>query len=277
MIDIPDPHITVFDQEVKEPIKTETYSTEEHWEYWAAKQGYKIRVDEGCLGNCSFCVTRIATKRLTSIPIDTILSAFQEGIMKGYKTFLFTGDDTGAYGQDIGCTIVDLLTKILAVPGDYSVFFHDFNINWLMKYQDQLIPLFKANIPRLGCFNFPIQGSTDRILKLMRRPYTIAPVLECVKRLRHEAPGFKIGTHYVVGFPGETEAEIEGFIQLINECDFEFLVVFRYSDNPRADSSKLPNKIEKEIIEERASRVFNAFNQNYQKTHKKISNDIDIK
>ena len=120
MAEIPDPHITEFDQHYPDPIKAENYSTEAHWEYWIAKHGYKIRIDEGCLGDCSYCVAKLATQRLQSVPLPDVIAAFKEGLHTGYNSFLFTGSDTGAYGQDLGLSIVDLFTHLFEVYRDWE-------------------------------------------------------------------------------------------------------------------------------------------------------------
>ncbi len=261
MIQIPDPHITVFDSEAKDPLKLENYTTTAHWDFLDAKRGYKIRISEGCLGNCSYCVAKYATKDLQSRPLEQILADFQEGIQQHYTKFLFTGSDTGAYGQDLGINVVDLLTALLTQDGDYQIYFHDFGINWLIKYQEQLLPLFQTQGVHIGSFIFPIQSGSDSILKAMNRPYRIQAVYDVISKLKSLVPDIKIGTHFIVGFPGESEADFAQTQEIVRLLPFNFVVVFRYSQNPRADSFKFPGKIPAEIIDQRAIELQAIFNQ----------------
>ena len=212
------------------------------WAYEQARSSFKIRLNEGCLGNCAYCVTRYATGALQSKPLPMVLQEFKDGRSKGESSFFFTGGDSGAYGLDLGITLVDFLQEIFMDPGDFQIHFHDFGIQWLIKYQEKLIPLLAANNKRLGCFSFPIQSGSDRVLSFMRRPYQAKQVIAVLNRLKKEAPNILIGTHFIVGFPGETEADFKQTVALLQEAAIDFVMIYRYTDHERADSHHFPNK-----------------------------------
>ncbi len=262
---IPDPNLTVFDQ--KKNRHPEFYSSPAHLEYQRAKQHYKLRINEGCLGKCSYCVVRLATGPLVSKPIAQIRLEFEQGLQKGHNIFFITGGDTGAYGQDFeeGANIVTLLSQLFQYPDDFTLYFHDFGIQWFIRYQNDLIPLFKANPSRLGCINLPIQSGSDKILRLMNRDYIHADLIKVLTQIKREIPSLKIGTHVIVGFPGETEIDFQQTVALIREVPFDFIIPFQYTDDPKAPSYFFPNKIDSYIKKERFTDVLTEFHINASK------------
>jgi ribosomal protein S12 methylthiotransferase len=225
------------------------------WAYERARSSFKIRLNEGCLGNCAYCVTRYATGALQSKPLSVVLQEFKAGRSKGESSFFFTGGDSGAYGVDLGISIIDFLEEIFKDPGDFQIHFHDFGIQWLIKHQERLIPLLAANNSRLGCFSFPIQSGSDRVLSAMRRPYQAKPVIDTLNKLKKEAPNILIGTHFIVGFPGETEADFNQTIEMLQEAAIDFVMIYRYTDHERADSYNFSNKIDEKTVENRFERL----------------------
>lgn len=260
-----DPNLTCFDNLEYETRKIDEKRTSGHNEYEEAKKGFKIRISEGCLGNCSYCVTRFATKKVLSKPISTIMKEFRKAIETNQSTIFLTGGDTGSYGQDISLTIVDLLKTLFLYKSTYKIYLHDFGIHWLIKYFNELLPLLKKYRDLIGVISFPIQSGSNKILKLMRRPYKIERVKMCLKKLKVEVPEIRIGTHIIVGFPNESEQDFLETMNLIDEVPFDFLMVFKYSDNPLADSFKLFNKIKEEEIELRYNRLLKKYYDNYYK------------
>jgi threonylcarbamoyladenosine tRNA methylthiotransferase CDKAL1 len=248
MRDIADPNTTIFDTRDEALPRQVGFKSPAELEYQAAKRGYKIRVDWGCLGNCSYCVTRLAEGHLTSKAEDQVVHEFQQGIDAGFRLFFLTGGDAGAYGIDLGSSIVALLKRILEIPGEYVIHFHDFGVQWLIKYFPALLPVFQSHSEKLGCFCFPVQSGSNRILKLMRRPYTSEEVFKTLMQLKKLVPSIKIGTHFIVGFPGETEDDFQLTTHMLREISFDFVEVYRYKDHDRADSHAFSNKVPRDKI-----------------------------
>ncbi len=240
---IPDPNTTIFDKKDDALPLPKGFKSPAQCQYEAAKRGFKIRIDWGCLGNCAYCVTRLAEGSLRSKSIELVLNELKRGLEAGSSSFFFTGGDAGAYGLDVGSSIVNLLSKILAIEGHFVIHFHDFGIQWLLRYLNELLPLFQANVDKLGCFCFPIQSGSNRILKLMRRPYTKEEIYSTLHRLKLVIPTLKIGTHFIVGFPGESEADFQQTIHMIRDLPFDFIEVYRYADHERADSNDFAEKV----------------------------------
>lgn len=216
---------------------------------------YNLKIAHGCLGKCTYCAIKLATGTLKSKPIEKILEEFKNGLAEGYRRFVLIAEDTGCYGLDIGTNIVHLLRKIYDVEKSFSLIINDFNVNWLIKYYDNLLPLFLKNKDKIEDIRIPIQSGSDKILKLMGRPYRIHDVKSVISDLKAKLPDLKICTHILVGFPGETEWDFEQSRKFLKEFDFEEVVIYCYEERPRTSACLMPEKVPINIREKRASAL----------------------
>jgi MiaB/RimO family radical SAM methylthiotransferase len=220
---------------------------------------YDIRIAKGCLGNCTYCCLKFAAGRLWSKPTEVVLNELRLGLERGYTLFTLVGVDTGCYGMDIGTSIVELIKELFANPADYQLRIDDFNPQWLVKYYEGLLPLFVENRKRFREIAMPIQSGSNRILKLMKRPYDINQVRAKLEGLRENLPGLRIRTHMIVGFPGETAEDFEASKRLVQEFDFADVTIFEYCDRPRTASSEMEPKTPKHIVKARADELTDIF------------------
>ena len=220
---------------------------------------YDIRIVKGCVGNCSYCCIKFAVGRLESKPPHVVLNEFKDGREKGFGQLTLVGVDTGCYGLDIKTDVVDLLEQIFAIPGDYTLRIDDFNPQWLVKYYDRLLPLFIENRSRFTEISVPLQSGSNRILKLMKRPYDITVVRKTLDDLKANIPELRIRTHMVVGFPGETDEDYEETRRIVSEFDFADVTVFEYCDRPRTASSKMDGKLPAGVKTARERDLVNSF------------------
>ena len=223
-------------------------------EYEIAKNNFKIMINQGCLGNCSYCAIKNATGKLQSKPMKEIVEQFKYGVSRGEKTVMLIGGDTGAYGLDIGISFHTLLKELMKIPGEYEIFIHDFNVNWLIKDYANYNKLFGSDRNKLKSVNFPIQSGSDKILTAMRRPYKSEEALQTIKQIKKHQP-MKIGTHVMVGFPGETEEDFNLTVNFLEDANFDFISCFPYSEHETTDSAKIPNKIETVAVNRRLSKI----------------------
>ncbi|MBD3413437.1 MAG: radical SAM protein, partial [Candidatus Aminicenantes bacterium] len=135
------------------------------------KKTWNIKIADGCLGNCSYCAIRFAAGKVKSKAPDVIIHEFEQGVNQGEKTFVLINNDVGSYGQDIGTNFSELLEQLFSIQGLYKIRILDFNPRWLIQYHDTLLPLFKKNREKIAFLSMPVQSASDRILRLMRRPY----------------------------------------------------------------------------------------------------------
>ncbi len=214
---------------------------------------YFLVLGEGCLGNCSYCAIKRAKGKLTSKPIEDVLADFKQGLAAGHKRFILTADDTGAYGQDLGTDLPTLLKKLLAVDGDYKINIYHLEPNWLIEYFAFFKKVFKSS--KIDVIFSPIQSGSNRILKAMRRPYTVEDYVRCIKELRREMPALKIWNQFIVGFPGETEEDFEESLKVLDEVSFNIVQAFAYSDRPGTTASNMIDHVPDEVIKKRLKRI----------------------
>lgn len=214
---------------------------------------YNLKIAHGCLGKCTYCAIRFATGTLKSKPTEKILAEFETGLAKGYKRFVLTAEDTGCYGLDLGTNIGHLLRSIFDVRKDFSLIINDFNVNWLIKFYEDLLPLFIENKDRIEDIRMPIQSGSNRILKLMKRPYKIEDVKTVISGLKAKIPDLKILTHMLVGFPGETKSDFAQSRQLLQELNFSKVSVYCYEERPGTLAYLMPEKVPAEVKTQRVS------------------------
>lgn len=217
------------------------------------QDSYFLVLGEGCLGNCSYCAIKKAKGKLQSKPLDEVIKDFKAGLAAGHKRFILTADDTGAYGQDLGTDIATLVEELLKTEGDYTLNIYHLEANWLIKYRDRLIRCFQTG--KIDAVFSPIQSGSNRILRAMRRPYTREEYVNCIKALRNEVPALKIWNQFIVGFPGETEEDVEQSLKLLDEVPFNLVQAFAYSDRPGTDASKMDHHIPETVMNKRLKKI----------------------
>ena len=216
---------------------------------------YNLRIAEGCSFGCTYCAIRFATGRLKSKPIDDVISEFKTGIDQGHTLFQLVSEDTGCYGIDIDLTIVDLLRQMLEVKGNYQLLLVDFCGYWLVKYYDELFPLFSQHRDKIKEIYVSLQSGSDRVLKAMKRPERSGQVRDKLKHLHKHLPEINLRTTVILGFPGETEEEFEETVDAVKALPFSEVQLNKYEDRPGTVSSRLEDKIPQAVIDRRYERI----------------------
>jgi tRNA A37 methylthiotransferase MiaB len=217
------------------------------------QDSYFLVLGEGCLGNCAYCAIKTAKGRLVSKPIKEVLEDFRAGLAAGHKRFILTADDTGAYGQDLGEDLPTLLRELLEIDDDYKLNIYHLEPNWLIKYFDFFKEIF--NTSKIDVIFSPIQSGSNRILRVMRRPYTVEDYIRCIRELRHELPSLKIWNQFIIGFPGETEDDFEDSLKVLDEVSFNIVQAFAYSDRPGTAASEMDHHVPEPIINKRLKKI----------------------
>ena len=216
---------------------------------------YNIRIANGCLNACTFCATRLATGKLKSKSEEQIVEEFRIGLKAGYKIFQLVNEDTGCYGLDIGTTLPNLLKRILAIEGDYQLILIDFNPQWIVKYYEELMPLFLKHRGKIRELFVSLQSGSNRIIKAMNRSYDVGDVKKKLISLRKQVPEIMLRTTALIGFPGETEEDFEMTRRVIQDIGFSEVEIDKYEDRPGTASSLMKGHIPQEIIDERQSKL----------------------
>jgi len=217
--------------------------------------GFYIKVGEGCLGACTYCVIKRAKGSLKSIPAEDIISQYRTAIENGYRKIQLIGEDTMAYGSDTGTTIIELINTLLSIDKNVEIYLGSVDIKWLKKYNNEFIDLCKQGI--IKKLNIGLQHVNDDILKRMGRGGTrFSEAYEILKEIRRECPDIFISADIIVGFPGETIEAFEELAEFLKQdtC-FDSIKHSGYSDNEYAPSFKLDNKIDPLDIVDRFYRL----------------------
>ena len=219
---------------------------------------HSIRVASGCLEQCSFCAIRTAEGPLRSKPLDHVLREFDEGLALGRTEFELIGTDVGAYGQDAGVTCMDLLGSIFGRPANFRLTILDAHPRWLLLFENALIPLLATNVGRIRLVMIPVQSGSERMLQLMRRGYSAPEVTRSLSALRTAAPGLTLGTHVLVGFPGETDEDFEHTCRLLNVLQFDRVSIYIYSERPGTQAADLPGRVPDDVKARRVRDLLRA-------------------
>ncbi|TRM73585.1 2-methylthioadenine synthetase, partial [Sulfolobus sp. E5] len=200
-----------------------------------------IPVADGCAGNCNFCITKIARSKLRSYPLREIVDTARYSIQKGAKEIELTGQDTAAYGLDLGgkVKLTDVVREVSQLEGEFMIRIGMMTPEQAMRILDDLIEVLKE--PKVYKFvHLPVQSGDDNVLKLMNRKYTVEEYRELVREIRKKIPIVNITTDIIVGHPGEDEEAFNNTLELIKDLRFERIHIAMYSMRPNTRSASMP-------------------------------------
>jgi len=203
-----------------------------------------VPISEGCLGECTYCKSRLARGNLVSYDPDAIVSQVKADVASGCKEIWLTSQDCGAYGKDIGTDIVELLKRVCVVDGDFMIRLGMMNPNFALEYLDELIDVFQENEGKLFWFiHLPVQAGSNRILQSMNRKYTKEDFMKVCYSLRESMPEISIATDVICGFPGETEEEFQQTVELVREVVPDVVNVSRFWPRPGTSAATMEGQL----------------------------------
>lgn len=219
-----------------------------------------LKISEGCNHRCSFCIIPRLRGDLVSRPVAEVMREAEQLVAAGVKELLVISQDTGAYGVDVryrtgfwGGRPVKTQTQALAEAlGSLGVWVR---LHYVYPYPhvDRLVPLM-AEGRILPYLDLPLQHASPRVLKAMRRPAAAEKALERIARWREICPEITLRSSFIVGFPGETEAEFEELLAFLREARFDRVGAFAYSPVEGAAANALPGAVPEELKQERLER-----------------------
>lgn len=212
-------------------------------------EAWLITTSVGCLGNCSYCGIRKNRGALKSFPIEKLLKEFHHGLSLGKSYFKIWGVDVGYYGKDIGTDLAELLESILRIDREFQLEILAANPRAFMELFDKLLPVLKDQ--RIDRLVIPVQSGSRKILKAMNRGIDPAIFIEKINQLRAEAPWITILTHYIVGFPGETDADFGETILLMHRAKLYHCLINKFDAKEDTLAARMEDQIVDEIKEVR--------------------------
>lgn len=213
----------------------------------------RIPVQEGCVGNCYFCQTKIARPVLMSHSRQWIRNAVERGVEMGAREIQITGQDTGAYGLDIRTTLPEMLRDVLSVEGDFRVRLGMINPGHAKRFLPELIEIL-GNKKFYRFLHLPVQTGSEKVRAEMNRAHTVADFEYVVRKVREEFPDTVISTDIIVGYPTETKEDFGKTIELINRVKPDIVNVSKYSSR-RGTVASTMKKIRTEEIKRRSTEL----------------------
>ena len=215
-----------------------------------------ISVMEGCSKYCAFCVVPYTRGEEVSRPFEDVLTEAAELAQQGVREITLLGQNVNAYrGAAPDGEIADLallLEYVAALPGIGRI---RYTTSHPKEFTQRLIAA-HARVPQLAPHvHLPVQAGSDRVLAAMKRGYTVLEYKSIVRRLRALRPGISISSDFIVGFPGETDADFEATMNLIEEVGFDGSFSFLYSRRPGTPAAELPDPTPHDVKLERLQRL----------------------
>jgi threonylcarbamoyladenosine tRNA methylthiotransferase CDKAL1 len=190
-----------------------------------------VQIAQGCLGRCTYCLTRFARGRLKSFPEEEIQAEILNHANAGTPEIQITAQDTSCWGRDIGKSLPDLLQGIGYLPGRFMIRVGMMNPASVKGILDDLVDAYSSD--RIFKFiHLPVQSGSDTILERMGREYTIADFEEIIAAFKNRYPKITIATDMIVGFPGETKEDFSESLKLIERVRPNKVNITRYSQRP---------------------------------------------
>lgn len=221
-------------------------STPEHMAY--------LKIGEGCSNHCTYCIIPKLRGKYRSRKIEDIVEEAKSLAAEGVKELVVIAQDTTRYGEDLygEAKLAELLEELAGIEG----------IKWIRimysypeSITEKLIDVIAAHDNICSYFDMPIQHASNRVLKRMNRRTSKEDIRSKVEMIRSKIPDAVIRTTVIVGFPGETEEDLEELIEFMKEIKFDRLGAFAYSREEDTPADRMDGHMDEEIKEERRDRV----------------------
>ena len=227
-----------------------------------------IPISQGCLGECSYCITKVARGHLKSYDIEQVVGKAREFLGLGAKQLLLTSQDTGTYGVDIGQSLPDLVNNIIDIDKDFMIRIGMMNPASVKDNTHGLIDIYRHR-KVYSFIHLPVQSGSDEVLHSMNRRYSTEEFFQLVERMRGAVPGICISTDLIIAFPGESEEDFQASCELVKKVRPDIVNVTRFSARPKTDAAKMDNRVPTDIAKNRSRfmtdlRFEVAFNLNKQ-------------
>ncbi len=218
-----------------------------------------VSIMEGCSKYCSFCVVPYTRGEEVSRPLSDVLVEVTRLVDQGIKEVTLLGQNVNAYRglmeDGAGCDVADLallLEYINEIPGIERI---RYTTSHPREFTVRLIETYEKLPKLVSHVHLPVQSGSDRILAAMKRGYTTLEYKSIVRKLRAVRPDISLTSDFIIGFPGETEADFEATMKLIEEVNFDDSFSFIYSPRPGTPAAEMSDNTPHEIKQDRLQRI----------------------
>ena len=236
--------------------KTSTYLYDEYTPRKRATASHTafIKIAEGCDRPCAFCSIPSMRGSFRSRRFGSIIEEARDLAKQGVKEVVLIAQDSSRYGEDLG--EVDALAALIRALGEIE------ELDWvrvMYAYPTHISDAFLSAIAEtpkaVKYLDMPLQHASRNVLKLMKRGGTRESLERLMERVRDKVPGIAIRTTFITGFPGETDEDFEELVKFVQNCEFDNVGVFTYSDEEGTAAFDLPNKVDEKVADKRRTRL----------------------
>lgn len=210
-----------------------------------------VKIQDGCDHFCSYCTVPLLRGRSRSRSLPEIIEEVQRLVCSGHKEIVCTGIDIGAYAWK-GTSLADLVRAIDTIPGVCRLRLSSINPDEVDEALTEAILRGRSTCPSM---HLVLQSGSDALLSSMRRRYTSGLFLEKALRMVQARPDFSFSTDVIVGYPGETEEDVEATICVLSQIPCVKTHIFPFSARPKTAATYLPQKVPQSVIKDRKARV----------------------
>ena len=210
-----------------------------------------LKIQDGCQHRCAFCIVPFARGGSRSLDGKLVADRVRLLVEAGHPEVVLTGVDLGHYGADLvpRTTLAALLRDLVEIDG----------LRWLRLssmlpayFTDDVLEVLTGSAVIAPHFHVPLQSGSDRVLRLMRRPYTAAMYRRLVERLAAAIPGVGLGADVIAGFPGESDGDFASTLALVRDLPLSYLHVFPYSERWGTEAARLGGRVDRREAGRRA-------------------------
>jgi threonylcarbamoyladenosine tRNA methylthiotransferase MtaB len=203
-----------------------------------------LKIQDGCQHRCAFCIVPFARGGSRSLDAKLVADRVRLLVEAGHPEVVLTGVDLGHYGADLvpRTTLAALLRDLVEIDG----------LRWLRLssmlpayFTDDVLEVVTGSAVIAPHFHVPLQSGSDRVLRLMRRPYTAAMYRRLVERLAAAIPGVGLGADVIAGFPGESDEDTAATLALVRDLPLSYLHVFPYSERRGTEAARLGGRVDR--------------------------------
>lgn len=211
-----------------------------------------VSIMEGCNKYCTFCVVPYTRGEEVSRPCDDVLFEIAQLAAQGVREVNLLGQNVNAYRGETYeggiCTFAELLRLVAAIDGIDRI---RFTTSHPIEFTDDIIDVYRDTPELVSFLHLPVQSGADRILTLMKRAHTALEYKAIIRKLRAARPDIQISSDFIIGFPGETQADFEQTMKLVGEINFDVSFSFIYSARPGTPAADLPDDVSEDEKKQR--------------------------
>lgn len=230
-----------------------------------------VSIMEGCSKYCTFCVVPYTRGEEVSRPADDVIAEVAELAAQGVREVNLLGQNVNAYrGATHDGRLMDLAELITLVATIDGIDRIRFTTSHPVEFSESLIDVY-AEVPELvSHLHLPVQSGSDRVLAMMKRGHTVLEYKSKIRRLKKIRPDLDMSSDFIVGFPGETDADFESTMNLIQEIGFDLSFSFIYSQRPGTPAADLIDNVSMDVKKQRLKLLQDRLNQQSQQISRKM-------